>query len=444
MRSFMKKYFTIFLLVIFGFTVFNPSQMFADTCEIDFYSSVSEKKADSGVGFRLKNKMDISAIFSQEFKNFEYTPYSTQRYGALLRVTKEHFFCDMTFYAGTLRYSGSYARLKNPCLPTVSPLATITFLQAGIKPALPTFTSTRQKESIAIKTPVFSGAYFENGTYTWSIHKTLPHFSAAISGAQHIYGRKKSKSWFTKDRYFAPKKYSSYDAEICFSAGSILTSCNAVGIIENPFGGLEKSYLWLRSQNSLRLNHLFIQTAYFKAWTPLMILPTGSKAGTQRQFILNPKLILYPFDGTLKAGFAIQKNEKQATSFPYKYYEDYVMKSEIAYSYNRTKFDINYSVSYSGKTEKTSYKAKAYLSHKFDKASLSTYAIANFYTNKTTLTLSQGLSTTGNPSVSLKMNDYITYKDGLYDSSKLTCTAGITFKTDYTKWKGKLVLSTSF
>lgn len=445
---FMKKHSIFLFLSILNLTMLNTVKGFAGNYEMDFYASAAEKKADSGVGFRLKDKADISAIFSQEFKNFKYNPYDVQRYGALLRIKKEHFFCDMTLYAGTLRYGGSYSRLKNPSLASPSALSTVSFLQAGIKPALPSFSSSKRQESAAIKTPVFTGSYFEDGTHSWSIQKSTPHFSIAISGAEFIYGRKLPKSWFTKERFFAEKKYSSYDAELCFTtktkANTELTSCNAAGIIENPFGGIEKSFAWARTQDSFRISNLFIQTSLFHAWTPLMILPSGSKPGIKNQFILNPKLVIHPFDTTLKVGILLQKNEKVKTSFPYNNYGEYTLKSQLAYSFNRTKIDIQYSTSYSEKTGKASYRSKLSAFYEFNNFSLKASAGATFSPERTTFTFSQSIAGNGAFSASVKLNSSIIYKEGFYDSSKLSCNASMIFTTAHTKWQGKINLTTSF
>lgn len=445
---FMKKHSIFLFLSILNLTMLNTVKGFAGNYEMDFYASAAEKKADSGVGFRLKDKADISAIFSQEFKNFKYNPYDVQRYGALLRIKKEHFFCDMTLYAGTLRYGGSYSRLKNPSLASPSALSTVSFLQAGIKPALPSFTSSKRQESAAIKTPVFTGSYFEDGTHSWSIQKSTPHFSIAISGAEFIYGRKLPKSWFTKERFFAEKKYSSYDAELCFTtktkANTELTSCNAAGIIENPFGGIEKSFAWARTQDSFRISNLFIQTSLFHAWTPLMILPSGSKPGIKNQFILNPKLVIHPFDTTLKVGILLQKNEKVKTSIPHDDYDEFIFKCEACYTCSKTKIDMSYSASHSEKTEKMTYKAKASASHTFTHVSFNSSIASTFYTDKTTLTVSESMSTSTNPSLALKVSDSFTYKNGIYDSATISGAATIIFKSSHAKWYGKINVSTRF
>ncbi len=458
----MKKLVLLFSTAMAVLALLHPAKAFAYNCEIDLYAAASEKKLDSGIGFHCKGTVDISAIFSQEFKecnstklysfelqNLAYNPYTTQRYGALLRIKKEHFFCDMTLYAGTLRYSGSYSLLKNPCLASSSALHSLTFLPCGIRTALPAFSSARQMESIAIKTPVFSGVYFENGTHSWSIYKSFSHISVAVSGAEFIYGRKKSKSWFPKERYFAEKKYASYDAELCFATHgspvrSVLTSCNAAGIIENPFGGLEKSFLWARTQNAIRMNNLVIQTAAFHSWSPLMTLPSGSKCGTSWQFMLNPKIILHPQDGTFRLGFSVQKNEKVKTSIPHDDYDEFIFKCEACYTCSKTKIDMSYSAAHSEKTEKMTYKAKASASHTFMHVSFNSSVASTFYTDKTTLTVSESMSTSTNPSLALKVSDSFTYKNGIYDSATISGAATIIFKSSHAKWYGKINVSTRF
>ena len=434
----MKK--NILLLIL----ILNAKTIFATESEIDLYTSVSEKKADSGIGIHIKGDADISAIVSQEFKDFEYNSDNTKRYGALIRLDKKQFFTDMTFYAGTLRFSGSYSRLKNPSLSSSSILGSLSFLQAGIKPALPTFSSSTQMEAIAIKTPVFSAAHFENGTNCWSIQHSSPFLSLALSGAQFIYGRKKYSSWFTKDRYFIEKKYSSYDAELCFNAVNILKSCNAVGIIENPFGGLNKSYLWMRTQDSLKINNIYINTALFHAWTPLMNMPSGKKAGLKNQFVLNPKITIHSSRNILNAGFIIQKNEKTTTTRPFSEYDEYSFRSEIAYIYNRTKLDFQYSASYSGKTNKTSYKTKFYTTYKYNSASITSSAGIAFDDSNRTFTFSSSLSDSKSPLTSIKFTDSIIFKNGLYENSKISGTATISFRWNNIKWQGKVALSTSF
>ncbi|MCR5762028.1 MAG: hypothetical protein K6G00_01445 [Treponema sp.] len=446
----MKKHISVLLTVITYLSIFNPLLIFANNSKIDFYTSISEKKADSGIGFSFKGKVDISAIFSQEFKNFEYNISNNQRYGALVRIKKEHFFCDMTLYTGTLRYNGTYSLLKNPRLPASSALATISFLQAGIKPALPSFSSAKRMESSAIKTPLFTGAYFEDGTHSWSIQKTFPHFSVAISEAEFIYGRKLSKSWFQKEHFFSKKKYSSYAAELFLTTAdflekSAITSHNAIGIVENPFGGLERSFLWARTQNSIKINSLFIQISDFHSWTPLMILPSGNKLGIKSQFVFNPKIIIHPFtNSTFKAGTLLQKTEKVKTSFPHKAYEEYILKSEISYLCRKTKLDIQYSYTNSEKKDKDSYKVKVTASKSFRDFSLKASSGTILTGNKTSFTFSESIFISGKPSASLKLNNSIIYKDGIYDSSKLSCTAGIIFTTKYTKWQGKINISTTF
>ena len=438
----------IYVLLLAAAGIIHPA--IAESAEIDFYTALTEKKTDVGAGIHINGNADFSAIFSQEYKDpaipqkLYYNPYSTQRYGTLLRVNKKHFFCDLTVYAGTLRYGGSYTRLKKPFLPSSSALTEISFLQAGIKPALPSFTSSRRMDSVAIKTPVFSGAQFEDGTCCWSLQKVLPNFSIAVSGAQFIYGRKNSSAWFPKERFIKKDRYSSHDAEICFRIGDILKSCNATGIMENPFGGIEKSYLWARTQDSLRINCLTLQFSAFHAWTPLMILPTGRKSDTRQQIIINPILKLHPSGGTLKAGLSIQKNEKHKTSSPYSPFSDCIIKGESSFEKNGTKLGFLCSHSYSGKKNESSYRTRAYISFKNGRGTIKSSAAVTFNREKKIYSFSETLTTNTNPYINIKIGGSTTYKNEVCYGTKINGTASLSFTGYRTRWTGKIGLSTSF
>ena len=274
-------------------------------------------KYDSGI--RLNTSL-LDLTLSTGTNNFSLeNPAAGQkyRYGTQLHLNSKYFPFNIEVFAGTLKYSASYSRLKSPLIPSFSPLKTAVLLPWGTSPSMPGFTGTPAEISAAVtispgmKTksfPEFQAAVIPQKEFFFSINKTfsIPRtgsLNAGFTGGVFKHGQKTTSQWYFKK---LPYKHDFYSAgELLFNfTAPVWRSSAACAFYENPFGGIRSS---LRLTNSLLLENFTLNTIILLADADL-ISADGSMPHTEFQFKINPQYKLYLRHCWFNSGIVFEKN----------------------------------------------------------------------------------------------------------------------------------------
>ncbi|MCH5291054.1 MAG: hypothetical protein J1D88_04735 [Treponema sp.] len=219
-----------------------------------------------------------------------------------------------TVFAGTLRFSQSWSRLKNPRPALLSTLGTPSLLNSGLNPSLPLFSTYPPELAVAIsvqndpsvRLPTIQLGYTESGTVLahTGMRISIPGFrafSVSLSGAASVYGKNETTLWWFKTRPYNTTRHISLEGLCAFSVWR-LTSSTAVGVHENPFGG---AFWWARSQNSLVFRHWVIATSVYAADNSL-ITANGAQPRTPFIVAFNPQYASTVGPGRLRVGMSAQ------------------------------------------------------------------------------------------------------------------------------------------
>jgi len=363
-------------------------------------------------------------------------------------------------FAGTLRYGRALSRLKSPLPGSPSALSGASLPLPGIAPALPAFTSAQAALSAALcLTPARNGTPLPviqcmcdtGGNSAVSLAEKLRfgnvQLTAALTGGAFVHGQRDSgKSWFLKEAFYREKAYGAADAEFTLSSkrckGAVV-----LGAVENPAGALQDSFFWYRTEGSVQLGALRLKAAAFGAPQPDMLLPTGKKLMVRRQFQLSPQLTLKFPAGTVRTGIAVQQTERMVTrkgSAGPVPADEYKFQAALSFTHRRESVQAACGGSIAAKDGSKSGSARLSYSHNGTRFKSTSTAALSFSEHNRTFTLTERLTPKKTPFSSINMQAAVKYKDGEYESTKVSGGLSFDGTAHGINWSGKLSLSGSF
>ncbi len=363
-------------------------------------------------------------------------------------------------FAGTLRYARAWSRLKSPLPGFPSPLSGPSLPLPGIAPALPGFTSAQAPLSAALcltpshngtPLPVIQCMCTEGGTGAASLTERLSfggiRATAALSGGTFVHGQQQAgKSWFLKEAFYRERPYGAADAEFTLSS-KLFSGAVLLGMAENPAGGLQDAFYWLRAESSAQFGALRIKASAFSAQQPDMLLPTGKKLMVRGQLQLSPQLTFKFPAGTLRTGIALQQTERLIPAKgkeEARFADEYKCKAATSFTFGKGSVQAQCGGSIAAKDGSKSSSAR--LSFSYTGASLhsTTAAAVSFSGKNSTLTFSERICPKNTAFSSINMQTALQFKDGVYERTKLSGGLQLSCKAHGIQWNGKLSLSGSF
>ena len=198
-------------------------------------------------------------------------------------------------YLGSINFSGSLSRIKNPVLTARNPLGTIPIFKTNFSPSLPDF-STGKKNfcsfvnfNFAKKTSAQLAFEFDK-FYAANIQKKFNarknNFSLSFTQSYFLNGKKFSSSWFSKDKAYPQKYYSYSDTQFDFTGNKFYTSF-ALGLSEHPF---ENFSYYIKNTTTFSYKKLILSASVYNG-SPYLISANGSNAKTSFQAEINPRYV---------------------------------------------------------------------------------------------------------------------------------------------------------
>lgn len=177
----------------------------------------------------------------------------------------------LTVKAGSLSYSQSISRMKNPATTgSMNALSGISFGLTGIGSSLPTSSSGKKQNSLALTffpAPFnLECALFEDRTLFYSAGTIFKFgknakLSTAFSGARIFIQKKNSSSWYLTEEFFPPEWEHAFLWENTFYCPGIKNKLS-IGVHENPFSRLR---FWMKNENRTILGPVLLNTQFFAA-----------------------------------------------------------------------------------------------------------------------------------------------------------------------------------
>lgn len=289
--------------------------------------------------------------FNDFISNQEYT------YGFnYLRKTEK---LNFEFISGTLKFSNSISRLKNPTYTCPSALKTFSVFTIGIAPNLPTNSSgvsplscatTISPKSNIMFFPTIQLAILETGEKYASIYKKISTsinfeilFSLCCGSFIHEYNKK--TGWFQTQRYYKKSEYFAGEYTTAFLWKQFKTSY-AVGLYENPFGGTNR---WIKNNSYLNIG-IFSLGAYCFFCDEDLITTSGNLPKIKKQFFLTPQLNFALGKGISTFGMSVGETIKKANLINSN--NHYYIKAATSYSTINYNIKFFYNTDYSTLTKK--------------------------------------------------------------------------------------------
>ncbi len=347
------------------------------------------KSSTDGIKFSIKNLTSICVASKDEFYDIQQYRYGI-KYLVRLPIIKAEFL------AGSLTYSQGISRLKKPSFTIPSALTLASILSPGIAPSLPSWTSAKTNNSVAVSLspsskksclPSIQLAYNEDEEIYASIYKRfslpfVPSSSISFSGGVFDMERKNSTSWFQSKRYFSQEKRYAFESELNLLFSHFRFSC-ASGIHESPFGGVNN---WIRLQNSI-LAKDFVLHSFFYSADPNLITVNSSEPRTKYQLCINPQYTFYFNKNSLRLGALSAVTEKLLSDDETKAYCEYSNKVALSFLCKKCKFETNCTINKSTQEDYFESTTKCKLSVYLKKATLSSsYSYKNESETKNTHT----------------------------------------------------------
>ncbi len=456
---------------------------------LDFYSNVKCKKDEvpvfiQGAAFAGK---DITLIFAAEMKELNTFPGFLPREdfcnyieekckikkGLLFHIDEKHFWYDTDILAGNLKFSRSVSRLKKPSLSCPSALASVSLLLPGISPSLPSFSSSKTPDALALSftpskrysfLPGVDFAALEDGSWYVSFweQKTLGSASKIVfsyNRCEFVHGGKSSNSWFYSEPFYVQSRYTFCDLELGVKLSNFFVSNTIIGFCENPFAGFADSYFWERNQTRIKAGSFAFNFAVFNAENAYAILPSGSRLNMKRQIMINPQFAFGLPCGDVKFGTLVQKECRPVklsaarSRNPFnsdgmmtdsETYDVYTLKFLFAWQNGSTKFNVQYARKDDESSGKTEHTAKFSFEASGDVCKSVTSLSVKSCDGKKTFTWRESVT----PGCGFLTGVYVggtrTYVDGFYLSSSLNAGLTLFCRSKYVRWQGKLSYSVTF
>jgi hypothetical protein len=383
-----------------------------------------------------------------------------RRGGISYHISSLRLFYGAGIYCGTLRFAGSLARLKKPCLSSPWNYGSLSLLKPGLAAALPTFTSSDAPAAFAVvlrpaaglPLPSVEAAATRDGEVYASVHEDL-RFPAgrssalymAVSGGSFIYGGTESSAWFYKEPFYREHRYLSADAETGFRLEDRMSLNLAAGFSENPFGGLDDSFFWRRGQLAVSFHGLSLAAYHFEAETPGMILPGGSRLNMRSRLSLNPSIKLPTPAGTFSVALLGRRDVKLEDGDERDYFYHGLKGS---WRYGRFSVSAQYADSFPERDAdgERSHVRKCSLgcSCRWDAFRLSSSFTFKADGDEKALSFSQKLYPASGAVSSVSLGISPVYGAGGLDRLKVSAGAVLSFRSRYGSFQGKLLYSSTF
>lgn len=305
-----------------------------DNC---FIRDTSTFRHSNGIKINLKNltgqftvgmdSTDLKSLSETSIDDF----MSMQKHSWGIGGNLNTGFGRFDLYAGKVKFSQGISRLKTPWFSCPSPLKRPSLLSPGISPALHSGISEKPSAFAAVVTPagllhflpVIQVGFLDNNEKYFSFYKRtkLPFVSQAVFSTTvgfFEHNKDNTKSWFQKSKYYKRDDYLSSETTLSFYWAHLTTS-TAIGLYENPFGGIEN---WIRTQSFILIKNFTLGIYAYKSDAGL-ITASGTAAKTMEQLFVSPKFKFPMSVGTIETGIAAgisRKNTGDRLPLPYDVY----------------------------------------------------------------------------------------------------------------------------
>ena len=338
--------------------------------DLDVYKDNKIVRDESKVSFAYGIKTELtnfSAIYGCSFPSTKFSVLKdlapgeiisreNRSWGMRLAIPLPVYRTELS--AGTLKFSGSITRLKNPVFSSISPLKVPSFFSCGTNAALPSWTSSSSEKAIAVNLvpdknflflPSVQFSILEGKNHFLSLSKrfSTTHIpSALICSTLGLFsiGHELNESWY-QDRIYLPER-KNMASELCvnFRWPNFIFS-SALGIHETPFG---KCSGWIKTQDHLIFGNFTLGLFYYKGDRSL-VTASGSTPRVVSQIFLNPQYRFYLGKSAVAAGIGAgntKKETKERVPFPV---VEKTVRSSV--SFKRPAFSILLSADTSRSTE---------------------------------------------------------------------------------------------
>ena len=275
-----------------------------------------------------------------------------------VRLTLPFSFYRTELSTGTLKFSGTITRLKNPVFSNLNPLKVPSFFTCGTNSSLPSWTSSSSGKALAVNLipeknfsflPSIQFSILEDKNHFLSLSKRFSTYcvpSALISATLGVFSidHEINENWYQDRIYFPESKKMASELCVNFRWPYFIFS-SATGIHESPFG---KCSMWMKSQDFLILGNFSLGLFVYKGDRNL-ITANGTVPRVESQFFINPQYKFFIGKTALIAGLGAgntKKETKERLPFPV---EEKLFKSSI--SMRRPAFSLALSANTSRSTE---------------------------------------------------------------------------------------------
>lgn len=384
-----------------------------------------------------------------DFSPQDIASFHKVRYGARINKNVNFLPLNIDLLAGTLSFSGTVSRLKNPVPSVPSALCRPITLTPGINPSLPSFTSAQKPFSAAISLapsdkhslmPRLQAAYIPDCEFILAADKSFsagpfPKISLSVTAASLKYGTGASSSWFLSKKAFPQKNYAVLGAEANFMAPAFRSS-TAFGIYENPFGGVLP---WVRTHNFLVLGDFMLGTSYFVS-DPQTITSSGTVPSTKESISITPQYTFRLEKSAVAAGLTAHAARKRQSGKSGTEYAFFCTKAALSYKTRGLSSTLSQSTEISLENEEPALKNSVQCSVKKTFGSLYSGTSVSFAkkTSSSKLSASQSLS----PKNSVLQRSTADFSITLAEEPEFECGISASFgsKSKNFRWTAKIAL----
>ncbi len=343
-----------------------------------------------------------------------------------------------SLYLGSINFSGSLSRIKNPVLTARNPLGTIPIFKTNFSPSLPDF-STGKKNfcsfvnlNFAKKTTAQLAFEFDK-FYAANIQKKFNagknKFSLSFTQSYFLNEKKFSSSWFSKDKIYPQKYYSYSDTQFDFIRNKFYTSFT-LGLSEHPF---ENFSYYIKNTTTFSYKKFILSASVYNG-SPYLISANGSNAKTSFQAEINPRYVFKFKSHTINCGASYFISEEEL----FQNIQN-TCKAQISFQNKKIKLNSLSQISFSSSdfTDSLSFASKLSFSMWNKNLSSTSYIQYKYYDSTNELQLSSAFYPKKNFIKQISTNYNLTVSE-----KKKTHKAGLTFsvskKTNSTQINAKI------
>ncbi len=242
----------------------------------------------------------------ESYKSFE-TFYENSKINWGIKALPPALYgINSVFYFGSINFSGSLSRIKNPVLNAKNPLGAISVFKTDFSPSLPNFSTGKKNfcSFINLNFPhkISAQLAFElEKFYAANIQKKIKtgknKFSLSFTQVYFLNEKNFSSSWFSKDKAYPQKYYSYSDTQFDFAGNKFYTSF-ALGLNEHPF---ESFSYYIKNTTTFSYKKFILSASVYNG-SPYLISANGSNAKTSFQAEINPRYIFKFKSQTINCG----------------------------------------------------------------------------------------------------------------------------------------------